>query len=73
MEAKNFLDVAQSSQGHPYGPKLLGSVEVPYGMGLVFLDASGNKWQLRLAQNADGTTYLGDDGKPTIEIIQVNP
>lgn len=68
----DFIGVQNTPGGVAAGPKLLASLFVPAGMGLVFTNPDdGTFWQLRLAQNPDGTTYIGEDSKPTIELIQV--
>jgi hypothetical protein len=65
------LGVQMGSAGRAIGTRLLDSVFVPYGKGMIFDSNDGRFWQLRLAQNADGTLYVGEDGKPTIELIEV--
>ena len=65
------LGQQMGSAGRAIAARLLSSPFVPFGMGLVFDAGDGTFWQLRLAQNPDGTLYLGADGKPTIELVQV--
>ena len=72
-EGKEFFTVGIAPGGKVIGPQLNASLVVPYNMGLAFADPNGNFWQFRLAQNADGSLYVGPDGKPTVELIQVIP
>lgn len=69
-----FINAKEGSNGSPLGPELAASMFVPAGYGIVFTrgDVTPNTyWQLRLALNADGTTFIGADGSPTVELIQV--
>lgn len=72
-KGSDFIDVQNGSGGGPVGPKILGSIFIPFGMGAVFNSGDGRFWQLRLAQNPDGTLFIGGDAKPTIELIEVAP
>jgi hypothetical protein len=67
----NFLGTQRSPQGRAIGPKLLGTLFVPHGYGVAWIDSNGAFWQMRLALNADGTTAFDEDGRPTTELIQI--
>lgn len=71
MNGSDFFDQQPDGRGGYSGPRLQGSLFVPSGMGIIFQDSNGLYWQLRLAQNADGTTFFGTDSRPTPELIQV--
>lgn len=71
MNGSDMFSDQINSGGTVAGAALEGSLFVRPEFGLVFIDDAGNFWKLRLAQNPNGTTFIGDDGKPTIELIQV--
>lgn len=62
-----------TERGQVAGPLLRSPLFIPHGISLVFEADNGTFWQLALAQNANGSTYYGEDGKPTIELLQVTP
>lgn len=69
-----YFDAQQGSAGSPVGPRLNASLFVPPGYNVVFLsDATATEryWALRLARNSDGTEFVGTNGKPTLELIEV--
>lgn len=66
-----YLDTQNGTAGSPVGPRLTASIFVPPGYNVVYESDAGTFWALRLARNADGTEFVGDDGKPTMELIQV--
>jgi hypothetical protein len=60
------------SAGRMVGAKLLSPLFVPAGMGsIVFQDSNGAWWMQRLVQNADGTTWFDENGRPATELVQV--
>lgn len=60
------------SAGIDIGAKLLSPLFVEAGKGaLVFQDSNGAWWMLRLAQNADGSTWFDENGRPVTELVQV--
>jgi hypothetical protein len=74
-KGSQYLDAQEGTNGSPVGPLLTASIFVPPGYGVVFTRGDvvpATYWQLRLALNPDGTTFIGEDNKPTIELIQVN-
>ena len=71
MNGSDYFDNQPDGRGGVAGPRAQGPLFFNLGDGIVLIDTSGNRWQLSLARNADGTTFIGDDGRPTIELIQV--
>lgn len=71
MNGSDYFSQQPNTRGGIAGAKAEASLFFPLGMGPVFQDSNGKWWQLRLAQNPDGTTYIQEDGKPTPELIEV--
>jgi hypothetical protein len=71
MNGSDMFSDQKTSGGTVAGARLEGTLFVQYGMGIAFIDENGRFWQLRLAQNPNGSTFIGDDGKPTLELIEV--
>ncbi|HXT00363.1 MAG TPA: hypothetical protein VN915_06785 [Elusimicrobiota bacterium] len=66
------LGQQMGSAGRNVGPKINQAVFVAPGAGFVWQDSNGAWWQERLAQNADGTTYFDETGRPTFELVPVS-
>lgn len=71
MNGSDMFSQQQTTAGGIAGPRLDATLFIRKGFGFAFQDDAGAWWQLRLAENEDGTTWYGSDGKPTIELIQV--
>lgn len=65
------LGTQMGSAGRPIGPKINQPVFIAPGAGFAWQDSYGNWWLQRLAQNADGSTFLDETGRPTLEFVPV--
>lgn len=68
-----FIDAQNNAAGSPAGPKLLGDLFIPTDIGLTFIARDGRWFQLRLRQNADGSTWYDENNKPTLELNEIRP
>lgn len=62
--ADDHFDTQPGSAGIPAGPRLKSSLFIPSGLGIVWTDANGNRWQQ--------TVVLDDNGNPTLQLQQVS-
>lgn len=71
MNGSDFFDQQPDGRGGYSGPRLQGSLFVPSGMGIVFVDSNGAFWKQGLVLNTDGTTWFDENGLPSLQVQQV--
>lgn len=71
MNGADFLDQQPNGTGGASGPRLQGSLFVPAGMGIVFVDTDGKFWKQSLVTRTDGSTWFDENGLPMLKLAQV--